>query len=311
VGLGILALGLLAALLLAGCASTGATKSPTPTKTVAPTATATATPVPTVAQSTITACFGSNGGQIPQVVRSGDFLFAQIRLGFLAYPSVMLPDNTPTAHPYKLSTYGPAAYQADFPNSPITDPHLANTGGGFVVAVCNLSASQTHTLQAITSTISAFTAYGGQLNEYQGCDPTLTSHHQLIGGGCGGALAGCVCFHATFPNNATAGTTVTLQQTDDSLNAPGDHLGKLPFALAPGKALSLFASMDTPTAPGRYTFTFGMRFDNQTTPVPTPASPVVLLAPVAHQWTGMTCQQATLLAQITATNPESYYICAS
>jgi hypothetical protein len=293
-------------LLLAGCSSSASTNSQ-PTATSAATATATATAVPTVAPSVITACFGPNV-KASQVVLSGDFLFTQLQVGGLSYPSVMLPDGTPTSKPYKLTSAGPDDYATDFPNSPITNPAMAERGGGgFTFSVCNISPSAKHVLQSVSATLVSFTAYSGSLSEWQACNGALDSHHNFTGGGCGGAIAGCDCFHAKFPNNSAVGTQEVMTQTDTTLDNPGDNLAKLPFSLAPGKSVTLFVGMDTPQPAGQYGFSFSLQLDG--TPVSSPNSPVVLLAPVAHEWGGLACQTPSFLAQITPTNPESYYIC--
>ncbi len=292
-----------------GCSlpTTGGTTAAqaTATATKAPTATPSPTPVPA---ALITKCFGASASQVGHVIASGDMLYTQPLMAFLSYPNVMLPDGTSLAKPYKLHNSGPDAYKIDFPTSPITNPSVSNEAGGFVFGVCNASAAQTHTLQALTGKITVFAGYAGQLSQWNGCDGTIDSHHQLAGGGCGGATALCMCFHAPFAANAGAGAEVTTTTIDDSLNNPGDHAGKLPFAMAPGQAFFAFLSMDKPTAAGQYTFIFGLQVDGKTSY--SPASPSVLLAPVAHKWTGQACQsQPAMLAQITPTVPESYYIC--
>jgi len=219
----------------------------------------------------------------------------------------MLPDGTPTNKPYRLTQSGPGAYSSDFPNSPVTNPALKEMGGGgFLLSVCNISASQAHVLQAVSAKITGFIAYSGHLSSWQACDGTMDSHHNLSGGGCGGGVASCDCFHATFPN-AAIGTVVSMTQTESSLENPGDNLGKLPFTLNPGKAVTLSLGMDTPPV-GEYTFAFGLSFDGGSA-IFTGNSPNTLLAPVAHTWTGPACQQPALEAQITPTNPETYYIC--
>jgi hypothetical protein len=302
----------LGSLLLAGCSmqTVGQTSVAKSTATTAPTATPSPTPSPTpVPQALINVCFGANASQAGQVIEVGDMLYTQVTLGFLSYPNIMLPDNTPLAQPLKIHSSGPDAYTTDFPNSPLTNLSISSQGGGFYLGVCNASTNKSHTVQAVTSKIAFFAGYNGQLNEWNGCDGATDSHHQLMGGGCGGGIAGCVCFHATFPNNAVVGTEVTMTQTDDSLNNPGDHAGKLPLALAPHHAVYLFAAMDKPIPNGRYTFTFGVRIDGQNTSLSSGPSPIVLLAPVAYKWTGQACQQPAMLNQINVTNPETYYIC--
>jgi hypothetical protein len=242
-----------------------------------------------------------------KVVASGDMLLSQALLGFLAYPNVMLPDGTSLAKPYKISDPGPAAYSTDFAASPLTNPSLSDRGGGFTFGICNASTTKSHTLQALTAKITTFTGYGGQLSQWNGCDGATDSHHQLTGGGCGGAMPGCLCFHAPFAPGAGAGTEVTTAQVDDSLNAPGDHAGKLPLTLAPGKAITVFVGMAKPSAAGQYVVALGMQVDGAKGY--TPSSAKLLLAPVAHKWTGHACQSPAMLAQIGATTPNTYYIC--
>jgi hypothetical protein len=297
---------LLLVVLLAGCgitaaggASSASTASPTPT----------ATPAPTIAPALLASCFGSDAAQTVHVVQSGDLLLTQPQLGGLAYPAVMLPATTPATRPYPLESPDQSAYQTDFPNSPITNPSMDEHGGGFQFAVCNISRTSPHVLMGVSARLVAVTPYSGQLNQWQGCDGTLSSHHQFVGGGCGGGIAGCVCFRATFPETATVGTEVPMVQTGTSLNDPGDGLGKLPFSLGPGRAATLLVGTAKPKAPATYSFTFGLTFD-QGAAVYTPTSPAVLLAPIAHSWTGNNCEQPAMLAQITATSPETYYICA-
>ncbi len=290
--------------LLAGCSSSANAQTPPPTATSA--ATATATPVPTVAPAQITACFGS-GVTASQVTLSGDYLFEHLSLNGLTYPSVMLPDGTPTTKPYKLTGSGPSDYSVDFPTSPITNPEMDVSGGGFVLNVCNVSSSKSHILQAVSAKLVAFTAYTNPLNEWQACNSPIDSHHNPQPGGCGGAVASCDCFHASFPDNSPVNTEVVMTQTDASLTNPGDNLAKLPFTLAPGKSLQMAVGMTTPKPAGQYGFAFDLQFDGAN--VTSPTSPTVLLAPVAHNWTGQACLNSSFLSQIAATNPETYYIC--
>jgi hypothetical protein len=223
----------------------------------------------------------------------------------LSYPSVMLPDGTSLTKPYKLASTLPGT---DFPTSPVTNPAITFQAGGFIFGICNSSATTKHTLQALTVKITAVTAYGGQLNQWNGCDGTIDSHHQLTASGCGGAIALCMCFHAPFAPGAAAGAEVTTSQVDDSITSPGDHAGKLPYAMGPGQAFFAYISMDKPSAAGQYSFIMGMQVDGHTSYSLT--SPNVLLAPIAHKWTAQACQNsASMLAQITPTTPESYYIC--
>lgn len=297
---------LLLVILLAGCSTTSISGA-TPTNTTPPIATA--PPIPTIAPAILAACFGADATRPQQAIQVGDLLITQVELGGLSYPAVMLPDNAAPTKPFLLHRSDGDAYQTDFPHSPITNPSMEEHGGGFQFSICNISTTSPHVLKSVSAKISALTTYTGQVNQWQACEGTLSSHHQLAGGGCGGGLAGCICFRAKFPDTATAGTDVPMSQTDTTLNDPGDGLGKLPLSLGPGEAVTLLVGMEKPKAPATYTFTFGLTFDSAAA-VFTPASPAVLLAPIAHSWTGENCQKPALLAQITATNPETYYICA-
>lgn len=298
----------LASLLLGGCGQStaparmaAATATPSPSATTEPTSTPLPTPTGVLGQ-----CFGYGADMAGTTTQVGDILFTQVKVSGLAYPFLMLPDGTNLAHPYQMKAPG----DGEFLNSPVTNPGLADFGGGFMFGVCNGSATKSHTVQAMTARIDAFTAYTGQLSQWNICDATLSSHKELTGGGCGGAMGGCMCFHAPFSSGAGAGAEVTMTQTQDVLDQPGDHSGKLPLALAPHHGFFLYAGMDKPQAAGRYTFSFGVRIDAQSTTLRSGVSPVVLLAPVAHHWDGTACQQnPAMSSQIAPTNPETYYIC--
>ena len=298
----------LASLAIAGCGQTAlkgaAPITNTPTATTAPTA----TPAPTipVTNALLSACFGFNASQAGTTSQVGDMLFTQVQVAGLAYPSVMLPDGTDVTHPLKLQGQG----ENEFTNSPATNPGLADGGEGLTLGVCNISAAKSHTLNTMTAKITSFTGYSGQLSQWNLCEGMVDSHHNLTGGGCGGAMPLCMCFHAPFAASATTGAEVTMTQTQDSLNNPGDHAGTLPLTLAPHKGFFLFAGMDKPSAAGRYTFAFGVRIDGQSSVEYSAPGSAVLLAPVAHKWSGEGCKNnPSMLSQISATNPETYYIC--
>jgi hypothetical protein len=303
-------IGIIALLVVLGGCGTTATASSTPTPLPTATLAPTATPVPTVSSALVSACFGSTVSP-SQVIQSGDILISPTSLNFLAYPSVTLPDGTPTNKPYKLTTAAKDVYTVDFPNSPATNPSLEEIhAGGYVVTICNTSTSQSHVLQAVSAKIVSSTPYNGQLSSWTLCDGLLDSHlRQAAGAGCGGGIAYCMCFHAVFPNGG-AGTIVTMTQDASTIpSPPSDTIGKLPFTLKPGQPVRLSLGMDTPPT-GTYTFAFGFTIDGAG-PIYSANSPATLLAPVAHKWTGVGCLQPALEAQITPTNPETYYICAS
>lgn len=298
--------GILVALLFASCGSSAvATVSATSTATATPSPSPTA--VPTVSPSVIANCFGA-GTKAADVTLIGDILILRGGLGGLDYPSVSLPDGTALTKPYKLNSYDTDFYGKNFPNSPTTNPLVENEhGGSYSVSVCNISGTQTHTIQAVTAKLASFTAYTGQLSSWNFCDGTLTSHHSLYGGGCGGAKAGCECFHATLPANTPVGTVLTVKQTGNDLNTPGDNAGTLPLALHPGSEMSFDVGVDQPSPAGTYAFQLGINVDGMA--IFGQATPSALFAPVAHTWNGQNCQKPAMLAQIAATTPETYYIC--
>jgi hypothetical protein len=299
------------ALVLGACGSTSVVVTATPTPTVAvPTATPTVTAVPTVSATVITACFGQDAAGL-HVTQIGDLLFTPVQLGGLAYPSAMLPDGTPLDKPFKMTSQNLSNYTADFPTSPITNPSLMGMGDGFNLQICNVSSGARHVLQSVSERIETFTTYSGALNSWNRCDGSVDSHHQLGPAGCGGAIAYCVCFSASFPAGSVAGATVTATQTDSSLNSPGDGLAKFPMTLDPGKAVGFYVSTGSSWTPGRYVFNIGVAVDGGVAIyAPTPAGEV-LLAPVAHKWNASTCLNTpALLSQITPTTPETYYICS-
>lgn len=298
--------------LVAGCGGSASAHSTSaaPTATLVPTATPTATPIPTAPAGAFTACFHGNPSLQAPALQYGDLVISQLAMGGLSYPSVALPNTASPSAPFEVHGDGPATYAVDFPNSPVVNPSLTDHAGGFEIGVCNVSSTQAHVLQSVSAKLVSVTPYAGQLNEWMACDGVIDSHHQPTGGGCGGAIADCACFHAVFPDGAPAGTEVTMSQTGFALNNPGDGLAKLPLSLAPGTSVTLFLGMDKFKAATTYTLGFGFAFDGAP-PMYAPTSPPILLAPNAHAWGALNClKQPSLLAQITPTNPETYYICA-
>jgi hypothetical protein len=296
----------LACLLLAGCGAQSSgratTASATPTATaMSPTAYAgTLTPAPLPPYTCEQAI--SQGAHVTQI---GDIRLTDVSLSFLSYPSVMLPDNTPLTKPDQLHAKGPDTYATDFPGSPMTNPGSPGNAGAFDLVVCNTSQTQTHVLDSVTIKITSFEGYGGQLNAWRWCDNALDSHKQSTFYDCSGGTNCRLVLQASFPASATTGAEVDARQADCQA-----FVGPLPLALGPDKAVQISTTIAPPSAAGKYTFTFGLRLDGQT--IYSAASPVVLLAPVAHHWSGLACQNSpAMLAQITPTNPETYYICPS
>lgn len=296
--------GLVCLVILAGCSSSVTTARATQTSTPSPspTASATATATATIPATTAAACFGSGYAAHNTITQVGDFLMTPVNLSGHAYGSVALPAGISLTKPYQLPS-GNA-----LPSSLTTNPSLDEGNGGFSFGLCNISASQTHTITSVTATIAKFTAYSGQLSQWDPCQGSMTSHRQLTPAGCGGGGVVLPSFHATFQGSPAVGMSVEMRQTGLYMTG-GSSNGSLPLAIAPGTVIYFGLGMDTLSQAGNYAFTFGMRFQNGETPLTSTASPTVLLAPVAHNWDGRSCNQSAFLSQITATNPETYYVC--
>jgi hypothetical protein len=314
-------------LVLASCTqAAGVARSPTSTETAIPTATpvltatANATPTtatdlaPTAPPSLVNACFINPG--VFQARQVGDLLYTPIGLNDFDDPGAELPDAASISQPFRLISPFEVSYTADFPSSPFTNPRVAGQGNGFVFEVCNASTTQSHLLQSIIAKIVILTPYAGQLSEWNGCDTAITSQHQdAVYSTCPPVTSTrhCMCFHATFSPPATAGSAVEMTQTNAEVAAPGSGqgiAGEFPLELGPRQSVWFQLDMDQPTSPGLYSFTFGLMMDNAGITFDPYTGPTVLLAPVAHKWSGQAClSQPGLLSQITPTNPETYYIC--
>lgn len=295
---------LLLCALLAGCGA-GATTTGTATTRV------TATQPQTIATATRPAV-----GQIPASCNFGQLLSKSlVRVGnvvatqanpFLAYSSYTLPDNTPLK-PLQIS---------DPSKNPNSDAPLANPtthdGGGYLIQVCNVSASQQHTLRDIAVRINGYQPYSGNLNSWNGCDGVYEAQSkQVQGGGCGGALGPTdEALRVTFGPNSGAGTTVSATQlgTGNSADPNGPALAPLPLALKPGQAILINLGLIVPTLPGTYTFTVGIGVDSAPDDFYSTTAPA-LFAPVAHKWSGQACESSNALKQIPPPTDPTYYIC--
>ncbi len=296
---------------LAACGQQTIAVNLTPTATqLPPTATPVPpTPTPAASATQVKACFGNNVN-VSQVVQSGDILVLQATLGGLTYPSAKLPDGTPATKPYRVHSLDGSSNAADFPNSPLTNPYINDEHSGSLdLSVCNISPLQTHKVASIWLQFASLTPFNGQLNQWQFCNGAMDSHHNLLGGGCGGAKAGCECFHVTLPGALAMNTPYASKQTGNDLNSPGDNAGTLPLALGPGKSASFDVGIDKPAQAATFTFQLGAKIDTNANAIFGPPSAAILLAPVADDWGAMNCQKPAMLAQITPTTPETYYIC--
>jgi hypothetical protein len=304
---GVAAIVLLGALTLASCGGSSATAA-LPTDTPLATMTTTSLPSPT-SVPTITTTPGAQVNCATDLQfasaahRIGDLLVTQVRLFNLAYPGRKVADNTPLKPLYVGATYNG--------NLVATDP-LTNPNDAYDFSVCNTSATQAHTLSSVSAQIASLTPYSGQLNEWTACKGAY-SRSGPIPGGCGGGDPRDETLQAAFVAGAQAGASATMSQENWNpyhiFGFEPARMGPLPLALAPGNGLVLSVDVSTPSASGTYAFSFGISVDGA------PAAPIgtgeqVLLAPVAHTWTGNACTTAAMQAQIPpATTPPSYFIC--
>jgi hypothetical protein len=310
-------------LVLAGCAPpisvvsySTSTATAVPTATLVPTTTPTTVVgvAPTAPPSLVNDCFINPG--VFQARQIGDMLYTPMGLNTYDYPGAALPDAASLTQPFKLIVPSQVSYTADFPNSPYTNPLVTGQADGFGFEVCNASTTQSHVLHSIIAKIVSLTPYTGQLSEWNGCDTAITSQHQIVPFGMcrpEPPAQHCMCFHAKFPTPEAAGSAVEMTQTDAEVYAPGPGqgiAGTLPLTLAPRQSIWFQLDMDQPTTPGLYEFTFGLMLDDAGITFDPYTGHTVLLAPVAHKWSGQAClSQPALLAQITPTSPETYYIC--
>jgi hypothetical protein len=175
--------------------------------------------------------------------------------------------------------------------------------------VCNTSTTQAHTLEHVSVQIASFSAYTGQLNQWEfadtKCFTTYTRPQGVSGGGCGGAVGGYVCFHVTFPAGAGTGSAALATLIANLGCMTG---GAMPLQLPPGQMLDFALGITRPNAAGIYSFAVSLVMESGTLAL-APTDPV-LLAPVAHKWNGEACTTAAMQAQIPpATNPPTAYIC--
>jgi hypothetical protein len=296
-------LAVLAGLLMAGCGASASTASLPNSTSNSP-----ATPVPSAAPTSLPivdptqvarACHDQAHVPHPAVQVGGLYIATQASFGNLAYPRVHLADET-SLKPLQVPLSGPQPTD----KAP-TNPSLSErSGGGFVLIVCNGS-TQNHTIQDISVRLETVDPYAGQLNEWSFCaDPYTRSFP--TGAGCGGGPGEDEYLHATFAPDGSPGTIVATTQ---SPGIPSDRFGKLPWTLQPGQTILIDVGIVPPSAPGYYTFAFGLGLDGAA-PVFAASSPATLLAPVVHEWTGQACTDRAMLSQIPpATTPPTFYIC--
>jgi hypothetical protein len=194
----------------------------------------------------------------------------------------------------------PAELSGAVTPNPAVNPVLKAPSGGYFADLCNTSATRGHTVTGLFLRITDFIPYGGRLNAYSICDGFYARPQGLGGGGCGGAVADPNPGTATFAARAAAGVTVAISNPTRT---------PLPSPVKPGDSYGLNLGIVPPTIPGTYTFALGVGLDGAA-PAFVPLPYTVLLAPVAHKWTGQACEAPAMLRAIPpATNPPTAYIC--
>jgi hypothetical protein len=208
-----------------------------------------------------------------------------------------LPDGTPL----KPLRVPPQSTTGQFPGWP-TSTLGATT---IYAAVCNASSSTPHMIQGARVKLTGFTAYGGQLSEWDYCAGIYARPAGVAPNNCDrGSSPIDEKLQATFAADAQPGADVTATQPAP----PYQGFGPLPAVLPPGIIMYLNVQLTAPTASGTYTFAVALTTDGAM--LPFTASTSMLLAPVAHVWNGQACSSSSMLAQIPpATNPPTPYIC--
>lgn len=293
-------LALLASIAVAGCgqATSGTISAVTPTAnataTTATSSSATARPTklnpcPNPLDST-TAALGAQPST------------ATARLGVQAYPSYHLPESSPLK-PMDISGM---LTEQDL----VANPTLRGQGiGGYAFAVCNTSESASDTITGVTAKIATLTPYTGQLNSWNSCSGVYRSGSLQDAGCGGGGEIDDEYLSASFAANAGAGTSVSAMFDGADTSGGVYYAGPLPVTLGPHQSLSFDIGITAPQTPGTYTFAFGVEIGNGA-PVYVATSQPMLLAPVAHTWSGGACNSPAMSSQIPA-NATDNYVCPS
>jgi Putative zinc-finger len=288
--------------------SSGPTHDSTPTVAAQPTPTVqpTATPQPTPIATTGIVNFGhpcsTSGYGITDYVQMGDLQVGKVRFS-LAYAANELLANLDSSKPYQLPDNLPKP-----PNPPV-NPETSG-GNGYLFTICNTSSTTSHVIASVAVRIAAFAPYSGTLNTYMFCDSFYQRPYGVAGGGCGGGLTFDEQLQANFLAKATSGAQVTATQLRTGRTGPtGPTATPLPIGLGPGQMLVIALGVTPPTAPGTYTFAFGLNYD---TVISAPISTMepTLFDSAAVKWNGGNCTKPALLNQIPASDTTGRYVCA-
>jgi hypothetical protein len=256
----------------------------------------------------VTPSHNSASCQDPAAVIAGDLRVSPTALGpnGLGYgppPVLQVPDGTPL-QPLALPVRGANGHASrEIPGwfSPAGDapPDL-------LITVCNTSTTRAHDIDVVSVRLSAFTPYSGSMNIWDPCAGTYTRPAGVVALECGETAAIYDEYvRATFAANAQVGAIVPAPLADPTSYGA---LGPLSATLPPGQSLVIAVFVTAPAAAGVYTFAAGITAD--TASLPFTVGQNMLLAPIAHRWTGKACLSPSMQAEIPANPPaETYYIC--
>jgi hypothetical protein len=175
-----------------------------------------------------------------------------------------------------------------------------------LITVCNTSTTRAHTIESASVRLSAFTPYSGSLNIWDPCSGTYKRPVGFVALECGESAAVYDEYvRATFTSDAQVGAIVPAPLADPT--SLGD-LGPLPATLPPRQSMMIAVFVKAPAAAGVYTFAAGITADKEALPVT--IGQKVLVAPIAHRWTGKACLSPIMQGSFPANPPtETYYIC--
>jgi hypothetical protein len=292
----------LLALVVAGCGVSPAAH--TPSLPPSPTATATATLSP---PPELVACKQALLRYGWAIHRVGDLLIAGSYLGL---SSVKMADVTPLQPQLIPDPNDQALFNRRFPFHLLTNPMER---GGFGLALCDASTTQSHEIEGVTFGIAQFTPYTGRVQSWSVCDGYYS--RSVPGGatgyGCGYGFLADEMLHVTFSTAAAGSVASAIQVSFGPPTAPPrpTPYGPLPATLGPGQDMVFFVTATLPSTPGTYSFTVAPTVDHAAL-APMAIGEPALFAPGAVKWGGLACLHPEMQSRIPpATNPPSYYIC--
>ena len=283
------ALGFVLALVVAGCAPATQARGQAPTVEAATTV------------ATVPASPTSGASTCPRMARPaqvGDLLIDEpsVLYGFNA--DYMLPDGLP-AKPLAVKIQDNGAFTL---GSPLTSRTVVQPNG-FVITVCNTSATRTHSLTAFGVTLVSLTPYTGSLNALNGC-AYLYGSPNGVGGECASGFSPDVELTASFP--AGAGAPAVVSCFSECSQSPGSSV-----ELSPGKSVTISFEIHPPTASAIAVYRLGLGVDGAAITYPTAlTTQPSTTASVARHWSGQNCETSQMQAQLPTPLPaNTFYAC--